>query len=336
MCIIFIKNKSASWPTDEEIDTCWSINHDGAGFAWWRPGDDKVSYVRGLMDKPTMLGAFKKLKDMLPKESVVIGHFRIGTSGKISPSMTHPFPVSGKDTFGNLAGKASHVFAHNGIFSKMPHHKKMSDTAQYVHYVLGQLPLDDIGLVQYLMDETVSGGRTVLLYSDGSYLKSGYWQDDKGSGLIWSNGGYKGYGGLYSGYTARQYGGWNADEWGWDDDDYISAKGIVHDNRPAVIPSSTSSTVQPVTPALTVRQSESVPTFHSPALHRSVKSYIWLPRGTTVYDEMGKAYYQGMGRKGHQVTLYLRGDSVLFASGLGEGWEEIGEVTMIDGSPVFV
>ena len=132
MCIIIAKMKNVEIPKKKILQTCWKNNDDGAGFMFENNG--QVEIVKGLM---TFEDFYKKLTEYNKKynfknKNLVI-HFRIGTSGGLDASKTHPFILSNDEkelnkthSFGNVG------VAHNGILSNYTYNKKLSDTQNFI------------------------------------------------------------------------------------------------------------------------------------------------------------------------------------------------------------
>ena len=96
------KETPASW----EFEYANKINPDGIGIAWIGPS--------GMMQWHKGLGLLdlQALVPHVPKPYVV--HFRIATSGGVSPELCHPFPIS-RNVTTEVEGRAKRVIFHNGI-----------------------------------------------------------------------------------------------------------------------------------------------------------------------------------------------------------------------------
>lgn len=106
MCIIAVCTKRKL--TDDEIMSCFESNDDGAGMSWHANGMNY--YSKGYSD-PFMFAESYANVDVLPH----VVHFRIGTSGGLGLSMTHPFVASTQSPINfEWHGKAPLLF-HNGI-----------------------------------------------------------------------------------------------------------------------------------------------------------------------------------------------------------------------------
>lgn len=135
MCIIVAKPKSIALPSDEIIKNCWDGNSDGAGIMYVREGDKKVNITKGFLTLDEFKSSLKALN--LQKEDLAVLHFRIATTGGISPGNTHPFPITNRLTDLKKLNMATSVgIAHNGVLSIKPKLKNVSDTQEMIRTVL--------------------------------------------------------------------------------------------------------------------------------------------------------------------------------------------------------
>ena len=187
MCIISINKERAL--TKEEFTNCWTGNSDGAGFAW---GDN---WKKGFM---TMKEAeefyFSKVAHCLPH----VTHFRIKTSGKIVPQLTHPFLVERFSPVTEFEGKTTEcaVLFHNGIISDWE--KILANYA----IAEGGYPTGALSDTRVLAMAVSRGtqyiipllggttGKFVLFKAGKIVAEFGNWEDSK-DGVLFSNGGYK-------------------------------------------------------------------------------------------------------------------------------------------------
>jgi hypothetical protein len=149
MCIIAWHPKGAQLISEETLHICWDNNDDGAGFAVLR---DTVWHVqKGFMTWEAFLKAWKKADFNMEDEFTV--HFRIGTSGGIKPSTTHPFPVCDDvEDMRELEYKADQIVFHNGVHSSGC--KIASDTMYAVsNWIYSLLPYIDDPNVEWCLKE---------------------------------------------------------------------------------------------------------------------------------------------------------------------------------------
>lgn len=137
MCVICAKPQGAKFPTMETFEAMWARNPHGAGFMYARDG--KVFIRKGFMTLDDLLEAIED-SELKESESVVF-HFRISTQAGITPTMTHPFPVSRNyRDMEALEATARIGFAHNGIIARTScNSKRFSDTALFVTRYVSEL-----------------------------------------------------------------------------------------------------------------------------------------------------------------------------------------------------
>ena len=108
MCVIGSIGKRKI--TKDVFMNCWESNSDGFGMAWREKG--KLMSMKGFMNKKDAWKAYREIPNV---EHII--HFRIGTSGGICRSLTHPFLVTDlSDNVSSYKGTDA-LFFHNGIYS---------------------------------------------------------------------------------------------------------------------------------------------------------------------------------------------------------------------------
>lgn len=176
MCLAIYKPKGKIIPEDY-LDTAWSNNKDGAGFAVVVNG--RLEIHRGFMVLDDFLEAWKPHR----KRQAII-HFRWATHGARDASMTHPFRVSR-----NVA------MIHNGCL-RIQTSGNNSDTYEYVLRVLAPLGNRDEKFwmkepYRLMGEDAISGSKFCFLHADGTYgiwnAGAGHWLD----GCWYSNHGYE-------------------------------------------------------------------------------------------------------------------------------------------------
>lgn len=96
----------------DELDNCFLSNPDGAGLMYYDETKHKVLIRKGFMS----YRAFEKAVEDLPVDVDRVFHFRIATSGKVSPECCHPFPVTNDlDKMRLTHIYANMGFVHNGV-----------------------------------------------------------------------------------------------------------------------------------------------------------------------------------------------------------------------------
>ena len=194
MCIIIIKPKGKSLPTYDIFKNCWNHNNHGIGFMYHK--NDRVIIEKGYMD----FISFEKKLNVLEKKidiknTTIVFHFRISTSGNIDKGNCHPFPIS----FNNNSLRATNIetvlgIAHNGtIFHYTEMDKILNDTQLFIKNDLSTLyRLDNhfyfnnslISIIKRL----INNDRMVFLTGNGNIIKFGEWINE--DGYYFSNNSY--------------------------------------------------------------------------------------------------------------------------------------------------
>lgn len=200
MCVIAVYKKGIEFDY-EELRNCFYGNPDGAGFMY----QDKhgVQIHKGFMDVESLIQELEKLPTTMDR----VVHFRIATTGKISPATCHPFPVSksfkamGKEKYHTNIG-----VAHNGILRDFEPKNKMkaeySDTMNFVKNVLFDLEKSNMlhtQTGQYLIDKALDNSKLAIMTKNRLQLH-GDWQASKKSGAMYSNSSYLSYKSYYGVY----------------------------------------------------------------------------------------------------------------------------------------
>jgi len=153
MCVIVYSPHGAKLPSIDTFRSCFDRNSNGCGFMY--PFRDRVIVQKGFMK----FNAFEKRLDNVRNiicdsdgtlNTPFVAHFRIATSGGISESKCHPFPITDNVhllNHGNVS--CDYGVAHNGIVSSG--NKKLSDTQCFIIDIL--YPLARKGLI---FDKTVT------------------------------------------------------------------------------------------------------------------------------------------------------------------------------------
>lgn len=121
MCVIINKPIGRSLHQNELMDASRHNSH-GAGYMYRQNGN--VIIKKGFMQVPQLLDSLKKdgfLVDsvLIPDKEIAL-HFRIATSGGITPGRTHPFPiVKSYKRQEQLHQETVAAVMHNGIVGSM-------------------------------------------------------------------------------------------------------------------------------------------------------------------------------------------------------------------------
>ena len=115
MCIIVVKQGGYNIPSKDTLKTCFNNNSDGAGFMYTK--NDKVIIDKGYLTFNKFYDRIEKLKKEIDtKTTPIVFHFRIGTSGAMDGSTTHPFELTNDiEKLTKLKNKCDIAIAHNGI-----------------------------------------------------------------------------------------------------------------------------------------------------------------------------------------------------------------------------
>ena len=174
MCIIAVKPQGKESLSVETITACWGNNPDGAGFVIHRPGDPLL-IQKGFMTLETLINALDA--SGIQKEDTVLYHFRIATSGGVSPENCHPFPISSRvKDLKALTITSKTAFVHNGILGKGC--GDLSDTQIYILKKLSRYSNLKGSLSKISKDTT--GSRTAILNADGTLWLTGSWIEKDG------------------------------------------------------------------------------------------------------------------------------------------------------------
>lgn len=191
MCVIAVYNKGLDL-NKEELKTCYNNNPDGAGLMYYDRVKKKTRIKKGFFS----FKEFWKVASQLPTDIDRVFHFRIATSGAISPSTCHPFALS--DDY-KIMGKANTYadigMVHNGILDDYTPKKGMkskhSDTMQFIKEMA--YPLGDAiwkSQVRDLLEEHINGNKLVFVGSD-KLAVLGAFEESAESGALYSNSSYK-------------------------------------------------------------------------------------------------------------------------------------------------
>lgn len=192
MCIILSCNPNER-PTSACITNCWNRNPDGAGFMW--ADGTTVHGRKGLMTLEDLNAALTEVPDDVP----LVIHFRIGTSGGLSESVTHPYPVSSDlSDLHAVSWESPLGIAHNGVLHgiKTDADNGVSDTVAYIRDVVTPLS-QDVGLFTAeglkTLRETSVGSRLCIMNGEGMVMLTGSGWNTVSEGIQASNESWHGY-----------------------------------------------------------------------------------------------------------------------------------------------
>ena len=161
MCII------AMIPAGKQInkntlENMTNNNPDGSGIAWIQ--DNKIKTYK-TMDNDKFINKALEIQSKFCKDSDILIHCRIATSGKTDLDNCHPFKIS-KDT----------VFAHNGILNCVEATNKVSDTRMFNKALLKQLKpefLDNV-TTRKLIGEIIKSDKLAFLTVNPKLKRNSY------------------------------------------------------------------------------------------------------------------------------------------------------------------
>lgn len=161
MCII------AMIPAGKQInkntlENMTNNNPDGSGIAWIQ--DNKIKTYK-TMDNDKFINKALEIQSKFCKDSDILIHCRIATSGKTDLDNCHPFKIS-KDT----------VFAHNGILNCVEATNKVSDTRMFNKALLKQLKpefLDNV-TTRKLIGEIIRSDKLAFLTVNPKLKRNSY------------------------------------------------------------------------------------------------------------------------------------------------------------------
>lgn len=194
MCILILKKAGYKLPKRNILKNCYDNNDDGCGYAF---SDKKQIHIKkGFFDFNDFYNSITKdFKKYNLKESNVLLHFRISTSGGINENKTHPFILTNKSKVINRYKKeiitTDPVVGHNGIFSDYVFKNNLSDTQNFIInflYPIYNSNLKD-NIKNYLIKNEISTSKLIILESDGSVKTYGNFNIE--NGVLYSNTSYK-------------------------------------------------------------------------------------------------------------------------------------------------
>ena len=161
MCII------AMIPAGKQInkntlENMTNNNPDGSGIAWIQ--DNKIKTYK-TMDNEKFINKALEVQSKFCKDSDILIHCRIATSGKTDLDNCHPFKIS-NDT----------VFAHNGILNCVEATNKVSDTRIFNKALLKQLKpefLDNV-TTRKLIGEIIKSDKLAFLTVNPKLKRNSY------------------------------------------------------------------------------------------------------------------------------------------------------------------
>lgn len=186
MCIILTCKENVR-PSHELLETCFHNNPDGAGIMWIENG--RVQTSKGYADE----GALESVISSIPKDSPLVIHMRIATSGGVSAAVCHPFPVSNNLDFLHAEDtECDAAVAHNGIITGMHTNEKMgiSDTVTFVGDYLAGMWRRDNRVTKDMRRRIINlapGNRFAIMTKSGDVYRIGEGWESVSPGIEASN-----------------------------------------------------------------------------------------------------------------------------------------------------
>lgn len=196
MCIIVAKNKGFELPKKEILKNCFDNNSDGAGFMYTL--NNKVIIDKGYMKFEDLWKRLQNLQNEIDiKNTPIVLHFRIGTSGNFDASCTHPFSLTNKDNkLKELDAIANIGIAHNGIISSYADAKsELSDTQLFIKKFLFPLYKIDKNFynnkdIQDIIEKVTSSKFAILTNKNELITIGNFIEKD---GILYSNYSFENY-----------------------------------------------------------------------------------------------------------------------------------------------
>lgn len=188
MCIIAIKPSGKKMFSQATIRNMFRHNPDGAGLMYYE--DNKVHCVKGFMTVEDLLNYLKKFDF---KETNLVLHFRIGTSGNKDKLNCHPYPVYEEN---DVEFETDLAVAHNGVMRNYApgFYSDINDTQNFIDCVLSRLDEDFLKDEDktLLIEELIPNNKLCFLNSHNEVITLGYgWI--KENGYIFSNASFRDY-----------------------------------------------------------------------------------------------------------------------------------------------
>lgn len=188
MCIIAIKPKEKAMFTDATIQQMFDRNPHGAGLMFTK-SDGTVHVEKGFFSSGDVIRYVHDNAKAL-KDTDVIMHFRIATSGKKDALGCHPYPVWSNNIAASFDTKLA--MCHNGVLDGYGWrgNDEVNDTQVFIKETLRKLPhnfLKNKGILE-LIGRSIGTNKLAFLDSEGIHTIGSFINDD---GYLFSNDSYK-------------------------------------------------------------------------------------------------------------------------------------------------
>lgn len=193
MCVAIFQKAGAFVPK-LGLANGFSINKDGAGFAYIDPELKKVVIKKGFMKFDPFATAYYEAVEKYGKDSPFLVHMRIKTAGAVSENNTHPFEVAG----GAMIHNGSLFYPDKDYIG--PDDDTRSDTRVFAEELKNILTFENVKRAEAAIRSAIGyHNKLVFLYDDGRYHivneQAGNWVD----GIWYSNGSCRVYAGQQGG-----------------------------------------------------------------------------------------------------------------------------------------
>lgn len=193
MCIIVAKKAGTALPKKATLQNCFDNNPDGAGYMFNL--HDKIVIKKGYTQFESfyndILTDYKKYN--LFYKNVVM-HFRIATSGGITPAKTHPYPITDDEQqLNQLDIITQYGVAHNGVLSNFTYNKKLNDSQTFIKdFLYNILKIDKNFLnnkyIEKIILHEIGSSKLAILHGKQMHL---YGEFTEEAGVYYSNTTYK-------------------------------------------------------------------------------------------------------------------------------------------------
>lgn len=190
MCTIAFKGKGVKRIPKAMLQQLWKNNPDGAGYAIFNEDTEMWDVKKGFMKFEALWNSYKD--ESITKDTRMVVHFRIGTSGKEVPQLTHPFPVTNVITkMGVIEYSAKEIVFHNGIIGlgeKDATGFEWNDTCVAIRdLIYPTLPyIEDDNIFNFMVHPLESDVNRWLICKGTMVYQYGKWQEDA-EGVEYSN-----------------------------------------------------------------------------------------------------------------------------------------------------
>lgn len=193
MCIICVKPKGISVPSDEILQEMFRRNPHGSGIAYSL--NEKVHIHKGFMNYSDFIKELSKLdKSYDLKEMTMLFHFRITTSGNTDKGNCHPYPLNSKN-MRKIHDECDSAIAHNGVLHRWTplKNRTINDTQNFIGEFLNHLPNEwyKDKAIKNGIEKLIDNNKLAIIDKDDNYYLIGSFIKD--SGCYYSNTNYRVY-----------------------------------------------------------------------------------------------------------------------------------------------